>query len=40
MNYLIVGEGDEREITKEEYEHLLDKLVQYRLARHFRELVR
>lgn len=40
MNYLIVGEGDEREITKEEYEHLLDELIQYRLARYFRELAR
>ena len=40
MNYLIVGEGDEHEITNEEYEHLLDELVQYRLARYFRELVR
>lgn len=41
MSYVLIGENQEdRELTKDEYEHLLDNLVQYRLAKHFRELVR
>lgn len=41
MSYVLIGENQEdRELTKEEYEHLLDILIQYRLAKYFRELVR
>lgn len=41
MSYMLIGENQvDRELTKEEYEYLLDELVQYRLAKHFRELVR
>lgn len=40
MSYALIGINQEdRELTKEEYEHLLDELVQYRLAKYFRELV-
>lgn len=41
MSYVLIGENQEdRELTKDEYEHLLDELVQYRLAKYLRELVR
>ena len=41
MSYALIGENQEdRELTNEEYEHLLDELVQYRLAKYFRELIR
>ena len=41
MSYVLIGENQEdRKLTKAEYEHLLDELVQYRLANYFRELVR
>lgn len=41
MSYVLIGENQEdRELTKAEYEYLLDELVQYRLAKYFRELVR
>lgn len=41
MSYVLIGENQEdRELTKQEYEHLLDELVQYRLANYFREIIR
>lgn len=41
MSYVLIGENQEdRELTKDEYEHLLDELVQYRLSKYFRELIR
>ena len=41
MSYALIGVNQEdRELTKDEYEHLLDELVQYRLCKYFRELVR
>nr|DAQ61369.1 MAG TPA: hypothetical protein [Caudoviricetes sp.] len=41
MSYLLIGEGQEdREITKDEYTYLLEKLVEYRLNNYFKELIR
>jgi len=41
VSYVLIGENQEdRELTKEEYEHLLDDLVMYRLANYFRESIR
>lgn len=41
MSYVLIGENQEdRELTKAEYEYLLDELVQYRLTKYFNELVR
>lgn len=41
MSYMLIGENQEdQELTKDEHAHLLDKLVQYRLAKYFRELIR
>lgn len=41
MKYVLKGEGDkDRELTKEEYCFLLQKLTEIRLGKYFRELVR
>lgn len=41
MSYLLVGEDNkDREITKDEYAYLLEKLVEYRLSIYFKELIR
>lgn len=41
MSYLLIGEGcKDKEITKDEYAYLLEKLVEYRLDRYFKELIR
>ena len=41
MSYLLSGEcQDDKEITKDEYLYLLEKLVEYRLNNYFKELIR
>lgn len=41
MSYLLIGEGQEdKEITKEEYNYLLEKLVDHRLNNYFKGLIR
>lgn len=41
MSYLLKGEGNkDREITKDEYAYLLEKLSEYRLNNYFKELIR
>jgi len=41
VTYLLIGEGQEdREITKDEYAYLLEKLVERRLNNYFKELIR
>lgn len=40
MRYVLSGENQEdREITKDEYDYLIQKLVELRLSKHFKELV-
>lgn len=41
MSYLLSGEGcKDKEITKDEYVYLLEKLFEYRLDAYFKELIR
>ena len=41
MSYLLIGEDNkDREITKDEYTYLLEKLVEFRLNIYFKELIR
>jgi len=41
VSYLLIGEDQEdREITKDEYTYLLEKLVERRLNIYFKELIR
>lgn len=41
MTYLLKGDGEkDRELTKEEYSFLLEKLVEIRMDNYFRELIR
>lgn len=40
MRYVLIGENQEdREITKDEYDYLIQKLVELRLSKYFKELV-
>ena len=40
MRYVLSGENQEdREITKDEYDYLIQKLVELRLSNYFKELV-
>lgn len=40
MRYVLSGENQEdREITKDEYDYLIQKLVELRLSKYFKELV-
>ena len=41
MSYLLKGEDNkDRELTKDEYVYLLEKLAEYRLDIYFKELIR
>ena len=41
MTYLLTGDSEkDRELTKEEYSFLLEKLVEIRMDKYFRELIR
>lgn len=41
MSYLLIGDYQkDKEITKDEYAYLLEKLVEYRLDTYFKELIR
>ena len=41
MRYALSGENQEdREITKDEYDYLIQKLVEFRLNIYFKELIR
>ena len=40
MKYVIKGDGEkDRELTKEEYRYLLEKLVDFRISKHYKTLI-